>query len=437
MYKIKRCAAIFLGAALLTVLLAAALPAAEITYMTTFLTFEDRKIAEVRIDIFEKENPGVKVKRIEVPFGDYHGKYLTMVAGGVGPDVFWAWSVFAPEYWKQRTIYPLDEFIAADPEIDWDDFMCVTSVSGPAYDGKIAGFPDSPSASLYLYNKDMFQEAGLADPVDLWYQEKWNWDTYIALAPKLSKDLNGDGVLDAFVCGGSFWWNVFNNVGATVYNPEGTKCVLDSPEARQALQFLVDEVNKYSLVPPPQFEAQKVGITFQTGRVALWSNWEGSIFSEENQNLPFNWGAVMPWYGPRGPEHANAGGSALLSIGASAPDKALAYKFVKCAMSDKTLLTMIEKDSPPSPKTYSQLKFPELEELVKATGCNLQMVLDIVEQGTSVKADIGFVSIAGFFGWSTWVRELNNAIRGDKTVEQACQDAAVEIQAYIDEKLAE
>ena len=44
--------------------------------------------------------------------------------------------------------------------------------------------------------------------------------------------------------------------------------------------------------------------------------------------------------------------------------------------------------------------------------------------------------IAGFFGWTVWKREMGNAKNGIKTAEQACKDAATEIQAWIDEKLA-
>ncbi len=436
MRKIKKCVVIFLGSALLIGFLAGALQAKKtMSYMNWFLTLQDKAMTEAQLEAFEKANPDVQVKWIPVPFGDYQPKLLTMVAGGIAPDTFWAWPIFAPEIWDKRVIYPMNEFIEKDPTINWEDVMFKEILGGKLYDGDIIGLPSGCAASCYFYNKDTFQEAGLADPADLYYQGKWDWDTYMALGPKLSKDIDGDGRMDTFTNVASFWWNVFNNTGADMYNEDGTKCTLDSPETVQAVQFLVDEITE-GLVPPPQFEAAKVGMSFETGRVAMRSIWVYFIFSEQFINLPFNWGVVMPWFGPKGPEKASAGGSVATCISRAAEDKALAYNFIKFLISEEAFLAELNTPGVVAmPSRYSQFKLPAYTEAVEQLGHDTKMISDIWEQGGMNGGPRN--SIAGFFGWQVWIREMDNAKRGIKTVEEACKDAAREIQARIDEILEE
>ncbi len=435
MLKIKKCVVIFLGAALLIALLAGAVQTKEITYMTYFTTLEAKRAAEIAIEVFERKNPGINIKWIPVPFGDYMPKLLTMIAGGVGPDAFFVFPTFVPEVWHKGVVYPLNELIAEDTELNWEDIMIKKTLTGKMYNGEIVGLPQAIAASCYFYNKDTFQKAGLTEPRDIYYRGNWNWDTYMALGPKLSKDLDGDGVMDEFTNVGSFWWNVFNNAGADMYNEDGTKCTLDTPEVMQALQFMVDEVKK-GLVPPPQFEAAKVGMSFETGKVAMRSIWVNFMSAGAFQNLPFNWGVVMPYYGPTGPEYANAGAGASVCIAKTAQDKALVYKFLKFLTSDEVFLAVLKEPGViATPIRYSHLKLPEYRESIMQFGQDVSMITDIWEQAGRNGGPRA--SIAGFFGDQVWAREMNNALRGAKTVEEACRDAAKEIQVALDEKLEE
>jgi multiple sugar transport system substrate-binding protein len=441
MFKIEKYVAVLLGSALVISLLTGTLQAQKttITYLYAAVTVENERVRQIPVKAFEKQHPDVQIKCIRVPPADYAPKLLTMVAGGITPDVFLAHPVLAPEFWNKKVIYSITELIAEDPELNWEDIMFKKDITGKVYNGEVIGFSNACAACSYFYNKDAFQKAGLPDPSSLYYQKKWDWDAFRASCPKLSKDLDGDGIIDEYAIsysGWPNWWSLFTNTGADMYNEEGTKCTLDTPETIQALQFLVDEA-KNQWCPPPQVDPQETGMTFQTGKIAMHPNWVYNIFSEHFQNLPFDWGVVMPPFGPRGPKYAAAGGGSTICIARTAENKDLAYKFIKCVISTETFLATLirEPEALTMPTKYSQLKLPEYREAVRQGGYDLKMVLDIWEQG-SENGDPNN-SVAGAFGYGVWLREIANAARGIKTAEQACKDAAREIQVRIDEKLEE
>lgn len=59
---------------------------------------------------------------------------------------------------------------------------------------------------LVIYNKDLMLEEGIDEeemPLALYKRGKWNWDTFAALAKKLTADTNKDGKIDRY--GVNFW----------------------------------------------------------------------------------------------------------------------------------------------------------------------------------------------------------------------------------------
>lgn len=122
-------------------------------------SFQYVKLNHHRIAIFEKENPDIKVRLVT---GD-EGKYLTMVTGGVAPDIAMADHVDIPHYANRKSILPLDKFIAEDKRFDLDRYFPV-AVESMRYKSSIYGLPDNGSPIVLLYNKDLFKEYNSEHP---------------------------------------------------------------------------------------------------------------------------------------------------------------------------------------------------------------------------------------------------------------------------------
>ncbi|NLF18119.1 MAG: extracellular solute-binding protein, partial [Lentisphaerae bacterium] len=111
------------------------------------------KMNRERLALFEKDNPDLKVRLVT---GDY-SKLLTMVAGGVAPDVAYIDYVYVPYFAKRGVIECLDERIAGEGD-DFLDRFFTSTLEGVRYKDRIYGLPDAWSPVLLYYNKTLFDE---------------------------------------------------------------------------------------------------------------------------------------------------------------------------------------------------------------------------------------------------------------------------------------
>ncbi len=199
------------------------------------------KMNRERIAIFERENPDIKVRLI----GGDEAKYMTMVSGGVAPDVTFAGYGSIPYYAKRDAILSLDDFIAEDKDFSLDDYFPVT-VKSARYRGKIYALPDDGSPVAIVYNKDLFDEYNSKHPdKPLTYPgEKWTWDDFRHAAKALTADNDGDGQTDVYGASISFWRNrwpipVWQN-GGEVVSADKKQCLMDSPEAIEAIRWFYE-----------------------------------------------------------------------------------------------------------------------------------------------------------------------------------------------------
>lgn len=60
------------------------------------------------------------------------------------------------------------------------------------WDGTSHGAITLPEVNRYyiLYNKTMFENAGVSTPLEYWQQDQWNWTNFVKVAEKLTGDMN-------------------------------------------------------------------------------------------------------------------------------------------------------------------------------------------------------------------------------------------------------
>ena len=139
------------------------------------------------------------------------------------------------------------------------------------FNDKLTCLPQNISSLVVYYNKDLFKEAGVAEP-----KEGWKWDDMVAAAKKLTKDSNGDGKAEVYGLGieasiirvAPFVWS---NGGELVDDDEKpTHFTLDTPEAQDALErFLQLHVTDKVTPSDEEVEAEDDETRFQNGRMAM------------------------------------------------------------------------------------------------------------------------------------------------------------------------
>ena len=101
------------------------------------------------------------------------------------------------------------------------------------------------------FNLQMIEDANLEDPRDLVERGEWTWDKFIEYCQVLTKDVDGDGIIDVYGFGGwpeDYLSNLLMSNGTYIAgNPTEN---LSSPEVAEVLQFLQDLNLTYGVMYP-------------------------------------------------------------------------------------------------------------------------------------------------------------------------------------------
>jgi multiple sugar transport system substrate-binding protein len=256
-------------------------------------------------EVYLEANPNVEIEWINISGGGPWGrdKLQTMIAGGDAPDVMMLNTGQFEGFASRGALLPLDDFVSAegfDLSIYWPQ-----GIDGSSYQGKLYALPRDMSNVILYYNKDLFDAAGVEYPTD-----DWDWNDLLAAAQELTIDKDGDGQIDqwGFAVNNTVWvWVgfVWAN-GGRALSVDRRECLLEEPEAVEALKFYFDLQTEHGVSPPPgalpeQGWAGDWMLT-QSTAMGLFGPWfRPSMVGNENQ---FRWDVAYP---PKSPNTGNRG----------------------------------------------------------------------------------------------------------------------------------
>ncbi len=194
-------------------------------------------------------------------------KVIVQSLAGVGPDLFDCYDGFQlSAYVKSGIAWDVTEPLAAagiHPEKDvWPAVF-----PNILHEGRVYGFPTNTSVNALWINKDLFDAAGVPYP-----QGPGSWEEFLPLAKRLTrKDEKGRWQHFGFFCDWYNWPQFVIQWGGQIYSDDGTRCVIDSPEAIAGVQFLHDLIYKHHVMPNPAEEATMASQGgWGTGTMALF-----------------------------------------------------------------------------------------------------------------------------------------------------------------------
>ncbi len=159
------------------------------------------------------------------------------------------------------------------------------------------------------FNHDLVEAAGYPDLYQLVRDYKWNWETYLDIAVKATKDTDGDGTPDYWGTGATAWGceSVANGVNYIGQDETGKYILtMDSPEGIEALQFLYDmNFGTNSRCPESSGVCRQA---FADGTIAF--NWAAmnhiQSINETCRQSNHPYGIVPMPLGPHGTEYVSA-----------------------------------------------------------------------------------------------------------------------------------
>jgi multiple sugar transport system substrate-binding protein len=194
---------------------------------------------------FESKHPGVRLREEKIPGSkEYVSKMLLSFVAGTEPETMQLDASSAAIFIENGVLLDLRPFIERDPDFNIEDFY-PNVVDIARRDEAIYAIPRDFTPMVMYYNKRLFDEAGVPYPAD-----HWTYDEFLETAKKLTDHKRGRWgfKFDNWMPGWITW--IWNN-GGDVLSPDGTHAsgFMDSPATVEAVQFMVDLVNKHRVAP--------------------------------------------------------------------------------------------------------------------------------------------------------------------------------------------
>ncbi len=379
---------------------------------------------------FEKENPGIKVLIDAMPYDAMRDKILaSFMAPKATYDVIIVDNPWMDEFVAGNFLEPLDDRIRSISGYDFDDFVKPVREIG-VVGGKVYGIPFYNYALGLIVRQDLFDDPAYKDA----YQKKYGkplapptiLEDYVRIA-QFFKEQSGGKIYGAAMQPQrgykvfEEWKNWLYAAGGNLLDEKGN-VILDRPEAVRALELYIE---MYKTAAPPN----SLNWGFDEALRSMAAGEAATMMS-------YNW--MLPTLNnPQGPAGNLAGkfalyevpgGKAVLgawhwAIPRNAPNKDASWRFISWVTSKQVEKQRVILGG--APVRVSAMKDPEVWQ--KGFGQSYyETVLKILEDAEPLARGPKAEEIIQVVG-----TELNAAVAGEKTAEQALKDAAAQVRRIL------
>lgn len=241
----KKLLAVILCAAMLLTMTAALAEPVKITY-SYWGTPDEAASTQAVLDTYNASQDKIFVELMCIPNEQYTTKLQTMAAAGTMPDCGIMNENGVLAFANAGLLADVSGMYAGK---DSQPLDCVTfkneGVTPVAYSG-------CNEVLMLYYNKDMFDAAGLPYPPAR-IEDAWTWDEFVDVAKKLTLDKNGkkpgeegfdkDNIVQYGCVVDNWTWQLevwAHSNGGRWFSEDGKECLINSPEAIEAIQKVAD-----------------------------------------------------------------------------------------------------------------------------------------------------------------------------------------------------
>ena len=285
---------------------------------------------------FERAYPGVTVKLLGVPWEDMPTKVKTAIIGGRPPDVAHQ-HPFA--LGAQGFAEPLDDLWA-----EWGargEFL-EGALADVTWRGRHYGVPLDTNCTILVYNRSLLREAGVAEPGEGYTFGRWRDDL-----KKLTNAAAGRWGIGLTT--GS--WHTYAFVvanGGDVLGEQGgrMRATFTDPRTVEAISFLSGLGHRDHFGPTPTTKAkdyEDATTLFAAGKVAMiyTGPWDFETIRKNAPDLDF--GVTRFPSGTDGVARGSVQGGGGLFVPLGAPNRALAFEWMKWAVSERYAMRLAKE----------------------------------------------------------------------------------------------
>ncbi len=199
--------------------------------------YEAQSIRQL-IDEFNSSHPDIHVEDVFAGSNDKVLQKLTVaLQGGEAPDITYQYGSSLPQLAQAPGIIDLTD-VVADSAWNWDDFV-EGARTAATFDGRVLGVPALIDNLAIIYNKDLFDAAGVDYPT-----ADWTWDDFRTAAKALTDPAKKQfGFAFPASADEDTVWHydaMLWEAGGDILTPDNSAAAFNSPAGLQALTTLRD-----------------------------------------------------------------------------------------------------------------------------------------------------------------------------------------------------
>ncbi len=362
------------------------------------------------------ELTGATVEAVKVPYDQITAQAtLDVVSGANEMDVFEYWYADKEALARDGVLLDVTDRIAADADLDPDDYLGALYDAYTLVDGRRYGLPYDGDTHVLFYNAEILERNGQTPPT--------TWAEYTAVAKAITEAESGDGIYGCIIMGlkvpiiiCSTYANRLGGFGGDFLDSNGAPA-LTTDAAIGAAQAILDAA-PYALPTPAETEfgnSIPVFLGGQGGMIEFWTDMGTWAQDPEQSSIVDKWGVVPMPVGGNNTVHRpamNAGFGFGVSSGSHNVD--MAWEFVRMAGSKETHIDVLTNNK---------------------TGVDpiRHSAMEAYREFAPLQADAVEQAISNAFPWptipetpklmNTLSDELAEMIAGNKTPEEALGDA--------------
>ena len=178
--------------------------------------------------------------------------------------------------------------------------------------------------------KTLLEQEGIEVP-----NENWTWSTMEQIVDQITKDKNGDGVIDQFGTYNYTWKEAVYSNGAELFDKDGKKAFFSGTKVNEAVKFVkkLNEMNGGREVTQNDFDSGNVAfMPLAFSEYRTYKTYPYKI----KKYTSFQWDCTSMPAGPGG-HNTSEVDALLMTIGNKSKHKELAWEFLKMLTSDSSI----------------------------------------------------------------------------------------------------
>ena len=377
-------------------------------------------------DAYTAKNPDVVIEVQVTSWNEYWTKLEAAAESNTMPDIFWMHT--------NQILYYSDFGMLADVTDLYNDveanyyqnhFSEISIGNAQGSNGRMYGVPKDKDNIFLVYNKEMFDAAGVAYP-----DENWTWDDLTAASAQIY-DKTGKYGFMAYNDDQMGYWSFVYQAGGCILTEDKTKAGFDQPGTKKGMEFYVGMQDNDWCPKQTYFAETAPGTAFfsEVGSMYVEGNWELMNKCINFPNMDGKWD-IAPM--PKCPDPVSGDGRATISNGlcystaAHGKTREIALDVIKFFGSEEAQLLASSYGAAIS--AYNGTEQPYFDAFDKAGyDINVEIVMDQFEYG------VQNVNNAAKPKWKSPVLdELNKVYNG----QQSLDSAMANIQNIIDTETA-